>query len=554
MEKTHSLLRRQIKRYLGDSLKITPQLQEFIDAVNKAYLQSDVDRNMLERSLELSSQELLQANSEMRAIFQTLPDLFFRLDSGGKVLDCKAGTLSDLYHSAVSPIGKYIQDIPDEEASARFKKAIDRVRTTKSNESFEYSLVINKEKQYYEARLVSLLGNQIFVIIRNLTDQKQIEEERLKVSKLDSIAILAGGIAHDFNNLLTAIAGNIMLAMMTTNKDSDLYNRLAAAEKATERASGLVNQLLTFSKGGAPVKRPVSIGKLLEDTAHFVLSGSNVSCKLSIADYLHTVDIDEGQISQVISNLVINAKQAMPEGGAVFISAANTTVGPEDTQYDTLLEQGKYVSISVEDHGEGIPKDDLDKIFDPYFTTKKMGSGLGLATSYSIIKKHGGLITVKSEQGLGTAFFIHLPASVGTPDSNEEKKNALLKGKGRILLMDDDEMVLEVAEEMLKYLGYMVTFAMNGEEAVSIYKAAKYSMQPFDAVIMDLTVPAGMGGKEAIKKLLEIDPDVKAIVSSGYANEPIMAEYAQYGFKGVLDKPYTFSAFSEALNRIIKIK
>jgi CheY-like chemotaxis protein len=320
------------------------------------------------------------------------------------------------------------------------------------------------------------------------------------------------------------------------------------AEKASWRAQNLTQQLLTFSRGGIPVKKITSISELLIDTSEFSLRGSKSRCEFKIQDNLCLVEIDEGQISQVINNLIINADQAMPEGGVINITAENFIAHSEQ---DSPLEKGKYVKISIEDTGVGIPEELLQKIFDPYFTTKQKGSGLGLTIVYSIIKNHGGFIFVESEVGIGTKFFIYLPGYEEEKGLKKKKAEKIIKGGGKILLMDDENVVLEVAREMLKSIGCDVEIAKDGSTAIDMYKKAKDSGKPFDIVIMDLTIPGGIGGKEAIQKLIEIDPGIKAIVSSGYSTDPIMAEYEKYGFCDVITKPYTIEELSNSLHRVL---
>ena len=280
----------------------------------------------------------------------------------------------------------------------------------------------------------------------------------------------------------------------------------------------------------------------------FVLKGSNVGCKFSLPEDLWPAEIDEGQISQVINNLVINADQAMPKGGTIQVSAENITTGQE---HSLPLTKGKYIKICIHDQGVGISKECLQKIFDPYFTTKGTGTGLGLAISYSIIKKHNGYITVESKEGAGATFCVYLPAS---EKSVLPKKQAEVKpspGRGKVLLMDDDKNLKEMVGEMIAYIGYEVEFARNGQEAVELYEKAKKSGSPFDAVIMDLIIPGGMGGHEAARKLLEMDPKAKVIVSSGYSNDPIMSDFKHYGFCNVLAKPYEIKNLSTVLQSAI---
>ncbi len=384
----------------------------------------------------------------------------------------------------------------------------------------------------------------VVLVLRDITEKLKLEGEILKTQKLESLGVLAGGIAHDFNNLLTAILGNISIAKTYIGPEDKIFERLTDAEKASLRARGLTRQLLTFAKGGEVVKRTASVAEIIKDSSCFALRGSNVMCKVSIAEDLRPVEIDKAQFSQVIDNLIINAQQAMPGGGTVEVSAENITVGPEEM---LPLKEGDFIKLSIKDHGIGIPKKHLQKIFDPYFTTKEKGNGLGLAITYSIIRKHDGYITVESEPGIGTTFHIYLPASLKQGPAEADSEEKIHTGWGKILIMDDEVIVRDVAGQMLRLVGYEVEFAADGSEMLELYKKARESGEPYDAVIMDLTVPGGMGGKDAVGKLIEICPEVKAIVSSGYSNDPIMSDYRKYGFCGVVAKPYKLQQLSRAL-------
>jgi PAS domain S-box-containing protein len=388
--------------------------------------------------------------------------------------------------------------------------------------------------------------------IQNITERKRVEEELLKARKLESVGILAGGIAHDFNNLLMAIVGNISLAKTFSDSPDKINQCLSEAQKASNRAQSLTQQLLTFSKGGSPVRESANVIELVKETATFSLRGSNVTCDFHFPDNFWPVDVDKGQFSQVIQNLVINADQAMPDGGIIDISGENITFSDKNQKKDFFFREGDYVQLLVIDQGIGISKDHIQKIFDPYFTTKQKGNGLGLATTYSIIKNHQGNVTVESQIGVGTTFTIYLPRSLkDCVSSNATNQEQLIKGQGRILIMDDEKMIRDVTGKMLEYLGYEVDYAEDGSKAIEQYKNASDSGNGFDVIIMDLTIPGGMGGKETIQKLLEIDPQVKAIVSSGYSGDPIMSDYKKYGFSGVIGKPYELESLGGMLHSVI---
>ena len=397
----------------------------------------------------------------------------------------------------------------------------------------------------------TFLPDILIVTFNDITERKRADLERLHFSKLESLGTLAGGIAHDFNNILTAILGNIGLAALDDKIGPRVKDTLSQAEAACLRAQALSQQLLTFAKGGVPVKKLFSVAELLTESTAFTCVGSPVKCETTFPENLWWIEADPGQIDQVFQNLTINAIQAMPTGGTIKVWAENLILG---TESDLPLSAGRYIKISVRDQGMGIPADHLPRIFDPYFTTKQKGSGLGLASAYAIVQKHHGHIAVESKPGVGTTFHIYLPAvdQQVTPQPEEDK--GLPVGTGKILVMDDEEMVREVLGRLLARLGYEAEFARDGGEAIEMFVQAQGSGQAFVAAILDLTVPGAMGGKETLAGLLEIDPQVKAIVSSGYSDDPIMADFQKYGFSGVIAKPYRISELGKILNQVIMKK
>ena len=382
---------------------------------------------------------------------------------------------------------------------------------------------------------------------REILERERIESELSRVQKLESLGILAGGIAHDFNNLLGAIMGNLSLAMLDVDPKNRAYDQLAKADRASLRAQELTQQLLTFARGGAPVKRPVSLPAVIAEAAGFSLRGSRVLHELMLPRDLWPVEADEGQMMQVFNNLLINADQAMPRGGVIRITGANVTLRENEVP---PLAQGRYVRVSVQDAGTGIPEELLDRIFDPYFTTKQKGSGLGLAATYSIIRRHDGHVTVESALGKGTTFHIYLPATDGAV-AQQVRPEKLITGSGRVLIMDDETDMRTTTGAMLERIGYTVAYAGDGAEAVEKCRAALDAGAPFDAVIMDLSIPGGMGGREAVRRLIEIDPNAKVIVSSGYSQDPVIAEFRTHGFSERIVKPYRIRDLSEVMARVI---
>ncbi len=389
----------------------------------------------------------------------------------------------------------------------------------------------------------------VVLVFRDVTEALRMEKELFKAKKLESVGVLAGGIAHDFNNILTAILGNVNLALLDNKLTIKTRELLAIAEKASIRAKDLTLQLLTFSKGGEPVKKTASISEIIRGSADFILHGSNIACQYNIPEDLWFVEVDKGQMSQVIQNIILNAKQAMPLGGTIEVSCENIASVAKKL---LLSPQEAYIKISIKDTGIGLHEDVIEKIFDPYFTTKQEGSGLGLAVTHSIIRKHCGHISAQSKLGKGTTFIIYLPALRAGEQQQMIQESATPQARSvRVLIMDDEELVRDVAGEMLGHLRHQVLTVQDGEEALRVYKEQRQAGTPFDLVIMDLTIPGGMGGKDAVKKLLAIDPEAKVVVASGYSNDPVMANYLEYGFMATMVKPFTVEELRKTIENVL---
>ncbi|MGA1876028.1 MAG: PAS domain S-box protein [bacterium] len=533
--------------------------QKLEELVKKRTLQLTEANEQLHQEIH----ERKQAEERAKLAYTELYQIFNAAADGMCVIDKEFtiirmnDTLSGLFGLAKNEVtGQKCHEVFHHDLCHTHKCPISKI--LKGKERFECDIRLNRNGQTPVSCMLSAVpfqesDGELLGIVENfkdVTEYQRAQEELQKKEKLESIGILAGGIAHDLNNLLAVIVGNISLLELSMEYEGDdAPGILEEAKKACHETKKLTHQLLTFSRGGAPVREVATISELITDVAGFTLRGSQVKCEFSLPADLWPVEIDKGQMSQVINNLVINAKHAMPDGGIVKIRAENKIMSQEDS---LPLDEGKYIEISIEDSGTGIAEEHIKKIFDPYFTTKEYGNGLGLATTYSIMKRHDGHITCKSRFGTGTTFHIYLPASdekISVPESAAKGKPA--PGRGTILVMDDQEGIRNVIGKMLLNLGYEAEFACDGAEAVEIYRKAKTSLRPFDAVILDLTIPGGIGGKGTLQRLLEIDPEVRAIASSGYAHDPILSRYRDYGFKGGVAKPYEVRELSEVLSKIL---
>jgi len=381
--------------------------------------------------------------------------------------------------------------------------------------------------------------------LRDTTMRRRLEAELHRTQKLESLGVLAGGIAHDFNNILTAVLGNVSLARLNTDENTELYEILEEAENATARARTLTKQLLTFSRGGAPIRSSIEFPSLIKDCVDFALRGSIIAPVFDFADDVWPVMLDPGQMGQVIDNLVINAAQAMPSGGTITISAFNEIIEAKD---ETKLPEGNYVRLTLADQGAGIPEDIADKVFDPYFTTKAKGSGLGLATSYSIVKHHHGLISFSANSDGGTTFSILLPKADEAPDLKQTPVHPAPISGCKVLVMDDEQPILDIARPLLDHLGYESHLVTNCDDAVSACKEAIEEGAPFELALLDLTIPGGKGGRETVKELQKIDPSLKAILVSGYFDDPLITDCEEAGFCSVLAKPYKLAELQHSLH------
>jgi len=497
--------------------------------------------------LEMQNEELQQARDTVEAAMEKYSDLYDFAPVGYLTLD-REGTIQEANLAAAGLLGidrsRLIKrrlgfsvtpaDLPV------FNALLRKVFDGQAKEFCEVTL-LREELPPVEVRVEAVLagaGRECRAVLQDMTDHNRIETDRLILNKLESTGILAGGIAHDFNNLLTVILLDLELARTIGRPGQELERLLEEAKDTVLKARSLTQQLITFSDGGAPIRKPMRLAGALEEATRAALRGSRVECQFSLPGHLSDVEADEGQIGQVIRNLVLNAREAMPEGGKLIVSAENTVLGAHKSP---PLPPGPYVRVNIIDQGRGIPQEVLPKIFDPYFSTKEMGAqkgmGLGLTICHTVIQKHGGAITVESTVGGGTAFHIYLPAGRDAPATPEPTPAAVPPRRGRILVMDDEEVVRKVIGVSLELAGHEVELAAGGQQAVEAYKKALSLGRPFDAVLLDLTVRGGDGGYWALQRLLPVDPKVKAILMSGYTNDPLMLEPKQHGFKGVLTKP-----------------
>ena len=676
MKDKHSLLKRQLRRFFGDTA-VPGELEDFINSVDTAYREFDIEREMLERSLELSSQEMLQINAEMRALLHAIPDMFFVIDEKGIIIDHKAISPGDTYFTGESLLlGKSILNIPVPDIGQKFRCARDIIEQGETLVAIEYNFPVNGVRNYYEARIAPVIENRYIVIIRNITERiiaeenlrkemdfthtlvqsspaffiaikpqgkiimmnnamlnaleytldetvaadfistfipdpgkneiaetinelityknllvrewnfltksgnelliewhirpvlkkggsvdfifgvgiditgrKRLENQLNQAQKMEAIGTLAGGVAHDFNNLLMGIQGRASLMLMDLDSSNPHYEHLLEIEHYVKRASDLTMQLLGLARGGKYEVKPANINDIIRKSAGmFGRTRKEVVIDYNFETGCWTVEVDQGQIEQVLLNLFLNASQAMPEGGRLFISTENVILEETDViPYEIM--PGKFVKTCVTDTGIGMDKNTMKRIFDPFFTTKEpgRGTGLGLPSAYGIIKNHDGTINVYSEKGRGTTFTFYLPASDKHIPAEKTSPEKFVKGNENILLVDDEEMNLYIGREMISMMGYNAVTAQNGYEAITLYKQDPGS---FDLVVLDMIMPE-MSGRETFLSLKKINPEVKVLLSSGYSIDGQAKEILNQGCKAFIQKPFTIRELSRKLREIL---
>ncbi|MFW5775241.1 MAG: hybrid sensor histidine kinase/response regulator [Chitinivibrionales bacterium] len=528
-------------------------------------LMQDLEKRVIQRTLALESeilerkraQQALAAEKEQLAItLRSIGDGVITTDRQGRICiinnvaeEMTGWTQQEAFGKPLTDVFNIINEITGKKCENPAEKVL---KTGRIVELANHTMLISRDKRKFViadsgAPITDNGGNTIGVVLvfRDTTEKQKLLEATQRASKLESLGILAGGIAHDFNNLLGGIFGYIDMAD-ELSKQPLVSNYLRKATDSIDRARALTQQLLTFAKGGSPNTAVHILFPFIRDSVQFALSGSNVRCRFDIQKELWPCEIDTNQIGQVIDNIVINAKQAMSEGGTMELSAANIHIQPASA---LQLTEGPYVKICIRDHGNGIPADIMPKIFDPFFSTKSKGHGLGLSTCYSIIHRHGGTIDVDSESGKGTTFTIYLPASPGANPitANQFRKNH--QGHGTLLIMEDEKNLREMIRVMLEYLGYQTVLTGNGREAIETFKECRKNCRSIDGMIFDLTIPGEMGGREALELIRRIDPEIPVFVASGYANDPVMASPQQYGFTASICKPFRKNELAAMLDK-----
>ncbi|MDP3285146.1 MAG: PAS domain S-box protein [Desulfobacterales bacterium] len=528
----------------------TPLTDENGNVVGSVHIVVDITvRKMAEKALKESEQKY-------REIVENSMDMIFTCDLEGNYTSCNRAIEEITGYARDEIIGTNYKAIFDKEDAQKVYEALNKLYKSgiPLKESTYAILTKDKRKLTIKGNISLIIKNGkktgFLGIMRDVTEQQKLEFQMIRAEKLEALGTLAGGIAHDFNNILTAIMGYLNLARLYQEDMETIQNYISKAETAVLGATGLTRQLLTFSRGGEPFRETVFIQPVIEEAASMSLGKSSSSAyDAYYEENLKPVDADRGQILQVLTNLLINARQAMPGGGTIAVTVKNRIINSRNNIGS--LPEGDYVSVSVDDEGVGIPQNNLQKIFDPFYTTKQEGSGLGLATSHSIITRHGGHIEVESRPGEGSVFTFYLPASKGAPKEPDAKKDKITIGTGRILLMDDEASIRDLGSQILKKAGYEVDVAEDGEKAIELYVEARGAGRPYKAIVFDLTIPGGLGGMDAMKVIKEMDPEIKGVVISGYSQDPVMSNPEQYGFSAALQKPFNITRLTHVLNSII---
>ena len=542
----------------------TEDLEQALEAGANDYLTKPLDVGLLNVRISVAErqiQELTERNQARAAlvesartmtnILEKTTDGFFAVDSDWNLTYINAEAEKMVRCKRENVLGNVLWEQFPWLIGSIFQTNFERVMADRV--AIEFEAVDPSGKIWYNVHAYGSNGG-VSVFIRDVSERKKSETERLTTSKLESLGTLAGGIAHDLNNILTVISGNIGLAQIEAPADSgSLLGFLSKAGQAAQHAAHLSSQLLTFSKGGAPLKKVVSLGELLEHSAEFALYGSNLRTDFDISVDLWKAEVDAAQIEQVINALILNAREAMPQGGTVRVRARNVVF---EEGNNAPLPAGRYVKVTISDRGPGISEELRTKIFDPYFTTKPAATGLGLAISYSVVKKHGGLLLLESTSADGSTFAFYLRASENAASVAGDSRSSgrpFHYNHQRILVMDDEEAIRELTSQLLGTLGYEVTAVPDGLEAVRLYERALRKGEHFQAVILDATVRGGMGGVATIERLRSMDPKVNAIICSGYSDEAALSEFLAFGFRGALPKPFTRSELADALQRAFEV-
>jgi two-component system cell cycle sensor histidine kinase/response regulator CckA len=511
------------------------------------YLRYLVKRRTAE--LKKAVDELSDIKENLETLLRSNPDYLFVLNAQGNIIEFHSRTKNNLLMEPEEFLGKGIREIMPPQVAVQAFEAMENARSANAEASFEYSMEIKGDSRHYETRITPMKGSRFFVLVRDITRDKAMEAEAIRNQKLESLGLFAGGIAHDFNNILAAITGNVSLARMVASDPVQLDSFLDKAESAAIRARGLTDQLRTFSRGGEPVREPADLARLARETASFALSGQACALKITMGEGPFMALVDPGQMAQVVQNLVLNAAQSMPSGGTVELSVERVTIAASTAR--SGLPGGGYLRLSVADSGSGIPKSIIDLIFDPYYSTKGGGTGLGLSICHTIVIRHGGNISVSSEEGKGSVFSILIPAMEGPHEEasmTPMAENVRIDVPKRVLVMDDESILRDVMIAMLSPFECRADSAAEGAAGLALFKRALGEDDPYGLVVADLTVPGGMGGADMIRAMRDIGIPFKAIVVSGYTDTPLLSNFKQHGFDAFLKKPFTRSEFLRVIS------